>query len=59
MTKDDKTYHWCTTCGRKGRWVTSHKPSECRNKKDSEDEGTAAADVVMELVEGGFFAATL
>ena len=59
MTEDDKTYHWCTTCGRKGRWVTSHKPSECRNKKDSEDEGTAEADVVMELVEGGFFASTL
>ena len=60
MTKDEKTFHWCTTCGRKGKWVTSHKPSECRNKKESsEEEGTATADVVMELIEGGFYAAAL
>ena len=59
MTKDGKTYNWCKTCGKKGRWVSNHKPSECRNKKESDEEGTVAADVVMELIEGAFFAATL
>ena len=64
ITKDNKTYNWCKSCGKKGKWVSTHKPSECRNKKEKDSEGegegtVVAADVVMELVEGAFFAAAL
>ena len=58
VTKNEKTYNWCTKCRKgKGHWTINHTNDThlSQHPNATTDATPAAASTLMELSDGGFY----